>query len=50
MLSHDAVSGLYSIAAVMENRAHEVGIAVLTPDLNRVTMTQLVDTSLYQHT
>ena len=34
----------------MENRAQEVGIAVLTPDLNRVTMTQIVDNSLYSHT
>ena len=44
------MQGLQSIAAVMENRANEIGIAVLTPDLNCVTMTQLVDTSLYQHT
>jgi hypothetical protein len=34
----------------MENRAHEIGIAVYTPDLSKVTMTQLVDTSLYHHT
>ena len=46
----EAVQGLHSIAAVMENRANEIGIAVLTPDLNCVTMTQLVDTNLYQHT
>lgn len=46
----DKVNGLHSVAAVMENRAHEVGIAVFTPDLSRVTLTQLVDTSLYQHT
>ena len=44
------VQGLTSMAAIMENRAHEVGIAVLTPDLNRITMTQIVDNSLYSHT
>jgi hypothetical protein len=49
-IPQDKVDGLHSVAAVMENRAHEVGIAVYTPELSKVTLTQLVDTSLYQHT
>ena len=50
MIPTDKVDGLHSVAAVMENRAHEIGIAVFTPDLSKVTMTQLVDTSCYHHT
>ncbi len=38
------------MAAVMENRAHEVGIATLTLDLNILTTTQLIDTTSYHHT
>jgi len=44
------IKGLMGIAAVIENTAHEVGIAVLTLDLNRVTLTQIVDNSLYTQT
>jgi DNA mismatch repair ATPase MutS len=39
MIPIEKVDGLHSVAAVMENRAHEVGIAVFTPDLNKVTLT-----------
>lgn len=38
-ISSDKVDGLHSVAAVMENRAHEIGIAVYTPDLSKVTLT-----------
>ena len=34
----------------MENRAQEVGIALLTPSLSEITLTQVVDNSLYSHT
>ena len=34
----------------MENRAQEVGIAMLTPDLHEITLTQIVDNSLYTNT
>jgi hypothetical protein len=44
------LQGFKSIAAVMENRAQEVGIALLTPDLHEITLTQTVDNSLYTHT
>ena len=38
-LPHRSVQGLASIAAVMENRAQEVGVAVFTPELNLMTIT-----------
>ena len=34
----------------MENRANEVGIAVLTFDLNMLTVTQLTDSIKYSQT
>ena len=44
------VQGLTSIAAVIDNRANEVGIALFTPYLSKVTTTQLIDNSLYTQT
>ena len=41
------IQGLQSIAAVMENRAQEVGVAVLTIDLNVITVSQIIDNSSY---
>ena len=37
--SFQEVQGYESIAAIMENRANEVGIAVFTPDLNLISVT-----------
>jgi hypothetical protein len=35
---------------VIDNRANEVGIALFTPYLSKVTTTQLIDNSLYTQT
>ena len=39
-----------TVAAVMENRAQEVGISVLNASTNQITLTQIVDNSLYTNT
>ena len=44
------LQGLSSIAAVTENRAKEVGIAIYTRYKHRVLLSQIVDSALYSET
>ena len=44
------LQGLSSIAAVTENRAKEVGIAIYTRFKHRVLLSQIVDSALYSET
>ena len=44
------LQGLCSIAAVTENRAKEVGIAIYTRYKHRVLLSQIVDSALYSET
>ncbi len=44
------LQGLSSIAAVTENRAKEVGIAIYTRFKHRVVLSQIVDSALYGET
>ena len=51
LLSGDMeLQGLSSIAAVTENRAKEVGIAIYTRYKHRVLLSQIVDSALYSET
>ena len=44
------LQGLSSIAAVTENRAKEVGIAIYTRYKHKVLLSQIVDSALYSET
>ena len=44
------LQGLSSIAAVTENRAKEVGIAIYTRFKHRVLLSQILDSALYSET
>ena len=44
-----AAASKSSIACIMENRALEVGIAILQPIESKITLTQIVDNALYTH-
>ena len=46
----DQIQGLDSLCALIENRAQEVGVAILTPELNLITLSQLTDTPAYSQT